>query len=150
MPAVTRVFRPALKAAQLMPVRPAGTVLTAATFSALPAYRLREWLEACERSLPDGRAGCVLVRAEFAPILSAPDQAIVLYLDPDGRVMGNHVLFVDGAIQTVRMIYDPRSDTWPVLDPSVLAQVLDGTFRVAPDGGQALWVGGHVLAPAGN
>lgn len=133
--------------AELMAVRPAGDSLTADAFEDLAHYRMTQWLDGCHRSLPDGRSGCVMVRGDFAPLRDVGPQGIVLYLDEQGQVRANHILFRPGAGLKVRDVYDPVSGLWPTLPGSAIGQVLDGAFDIRPSGGNALIIGGSVLVP---
>lgn len=133
--------------AQLMVVRPEGASLTAGTFEGLAFHRMTQWLDGCQRVLPDGRPGCVMVRGAFAPLIDAGAQGIVLYLDELHQVRANHVLLRPDAGLKVSEVYDPVSGLWPTLPESTIGSVLDGTFDIRPSGGNALFVEGSVLVP---
>ena len=137
----------AVELAALMAVRPEGAALAPEVFADLPSFRLDQWLEGCQRPLPDGRPGCVLVRGAFAPVGAAELQGIVLHLDAAGGARANFLLLREGAPPVVREVYDPVGDTWPVLPAEVVTEALEGGFEIRPSGGNALWIGGAVLEP---
>lgn len=133
--------------AEKMEVRPRDAKLNASTFADLPAYRMEQWLEGCERQLPDGRAGCVLIRGQFTPAAHAAGQGIVLYLTEDGHARANFTMLREGAPIVVREVFDPVADTWPTLAADVVAQALDGRFDIRPSSANALHIDGLVLVP---
>ncbi|MBE1283942.1 MAG: DUF4153 domain-containing protein [Rhodobacteraceae bacterium] len=126
----------------LMPQLPDGQAMTVADLRLLPDYRRTQWLDACERHLPDGRPGCALVHGEFLP--TGDRQAMVLFLDAYDRVRVTHLSLLGDEVM-VQDAYDLKGRTWPVLEPEVLMQVLDGSYALTPRGGQALSVGGQVI-----
>lgn len=142
-----RLPEAAAELARLMPVRPETAAALLADFAALPTINRDQWLAGCRRNLPDGRPGCVMVTGPFLPARDSDGQAIVLYLDDAGGVRGNHVLRRRSGELSVRVIYDPVDDTWPTLPADAIARALDGAFRIAPAGTQALWLGDAVLVP---
>lgn len=138
----------AAELADLLVLRPeTGDGLTIRDLAGVPVYWLKDWLAGCRRVVPDGRAGCVLVTAAFAPMQSVQAQGILLYSDDQGAVQASYVMRQgDGGIM-VREVYDPVQGEWPTLGEEVLIQALDGDFRVAPSGEQALFLGGLALVP---
>ncbi len=74
---------------RVMPVIPEGASDQAADILAgLQVWDVRDWTQACEQRLPDGRAACVLVVADFWPAWppgnpGAPE-AMFLSVTPDG------------------------------------------------------------------
>ena len=108
---------------------------------------MKQWLDGCNRVLPDGRAGCVLVRGAFAPLDHGAKQGVVLYLDAQGNTHADYVLLREGADISVRGVYDPVADRWPTLPGGTVALALDGAFEIRPTGGNALFIGGSVLMP---
>lgn len=137
----------AVQLAKLMVVRPEGPLLTADIFADLPPYRLTQWLEGCQRKLPDGRAGCVMIRGQFTPAADARAQGIVVYLTDSGRAQANFVMLRDDAAIVVRDVFDPVADTWPRFGEDIIAQALDGQFDIRPSNAKALHIGGLVLIP---
>ena len=137
----------AAELAALMALRPAGDPLSADAFAEVPAFRMQQWLEGCRRALPDGRAGCVLIRGRFLPVVDAADQGIVLYLDANGRARANHLLIGSDGGMAVREVFDPVADRWPTLEAETVARALDGGFEIRPSGGNALFIGDAVLVP---
>lgn len=131
----------------LMPVRPENVQVPPLLLAAAPPYRLQRWLEGCRRSLPDGRAGCVLVQGPFTPSADQREQGILLYLDAQGRGRADHLVLRPEGKVTVRDVFDPVANDWPDLPPAAVAQALDGGFRIAPSGSHALFLGGSTLAP---
>lgn len=138
----------AAELARLLPVRPEGAALDPAALGALPAINRDQWLKGCRDTLPGGRPGCVMVLGDFAPVPGAGVQGIVLFLDDAGRARGNHLMLRGGEDPSVRVIYDPVADTWPLLPADVIARAQDGDYAIAPSGGRALLIGDAVLVPA--
>ncbi|MDK3075212.1 DUF4153 domain-containing protein [Sedimentitalea sp. JM2-8] len=130
----------------MMPVRPEDAGISVERLQSVPMYLLDSWLKGCTETLPDGRAGCVLVKGAFVPAVPVTDQAIVVFLDPNGSVRANYVLWRDGEV-IVRGLFDPGSDTWPDLTASDIADLLDGAFDIRPSGANALFLNGATLAP---
>lgn len=106
---------------------------------------LRLWLDACGRTLPDGRPGCALVFGAFLPDQGGA-QAILLYRAPTG------------ALRSDAAILDPllgfqRLDTAELLPPGaaprdaagLIAAALDGGLQVAPARLNALSFGGDQI-----
>lgn len=133
--------------ARLMAVRPAGPALTPQDFAGLPFRRMTDWLNGCQQSLPDGRAGCVLVRGTYSQAFDADTQGIVLFLDSAGQARANFVMLRDGKDIKVKGVFDPVADRWPSLPASVVAQALDGVFEIRPSGTNALFIGDMALVP---
>lgn len=133
-----------------LPVRPAQAVgapnpLLDTLLRRASADELRDWLDSCGRSLPDGRPGCVLVFAPFLPDRDGP-QAILLFRAPTG------------ALRSLAAMIDPlrgylrlgTADLGPSASPpedaaSLLAAVLDGAAPVAPARINALTLGAHQI-----
>lgn len=131
--------------ADLMVVQPGGDRLPPASFAALDPYQLTRWLEACERRLPDGRAGCVMVRGAFSPEAAEGAEAMLLYLEETNLARANYVALSDGVIRDVRPVVDPKGGGWPALSPDALASVLDGVYDIRPSGANALWMEDAVI-----
>lgn len=137
--------------ARLMAVRPEGAALSADAFAGLAFFRMNQWLNGCNQSLPDGRPGCVLIRGQFKSVPGiAPgttSEAMVLYLDDQGQARANYVRFLpDGGI-VVKEVFDPVAGRWALLPGEALVQALDGGFDIRPSGINALHIGGAVLVP---
>lgn len=133
--------------ARLMAIRPQGATLPEGMFANLEYFRQSAWLDGCKRSLPDGRAGCVLVLGRFSLADPAYPQAMVLFLDDETRTRANHlVLQPDGDLR-VTDVFDPATGRWAILEAAVLAQAIDGTFDIRPSGINALFIGDAVLVP---
>ncbi len=131
----------------LMPVRPAGATMTLGRFLEVPDYGLDAWLQACNRALPDGRAGCVLVQGGFAPVVAEEDQAVVIYLDGDGQSRADHVVWLEEGASISTMVQSGTGD-WPALPDTAIADALDGRFDIRPSGQKALVLEGLELVPA--
>jgi hypothetical protein len=133
--------------AQIMPIRPKGNTLPEGMFDELPYYQQTSWLDGCARSLPDDRPGCVLVLGRFSLGNDTAQQAMVLYLDDDGKTRANHlVLRADGNLR-VNEVFDPATGRWAVFPGQVLTQALEGAFDIRPSGTNALFIGDAVLVP---
>lgn len=129
-----------------LPVRPDGETVALDRLIDIPAYRVDGWLQGCDRTLPDGRPGCVLVRGGLVPSQPAADQAVVLYLDADGQTRVDHVLWRDGTV-AVSAMFDAASGRWPALTREAISAALDGAFDIRPSGLQALFLDGAALVP---
>ncbi|MFT4959494.1 MAG: hypothetical protein ACI92Z_000569 [Paracoccaceae bacterium] len=132
----------------LLPVRPKTHILAPDAFVELPLYRVNQWLKGCQRPLPDGRAGCVLIIGEFTPGAVPGSQAMLLYNDENAKSRTHFVVLSDGKISDVREVLDPVGNTWPVLPQEAITQALEGQFKVLPRQGSALHLGDQVLVPA--
>ncbi|MBI1219734.1 MAG: DUF4153 domain-containing protein [Rhodobacteraceae bacterium] len=131
----------------LRPAQPAGTpdpLLDALLGRANPGD-LRAWLDACGRSLPDGRPGCVLVSGSFLPDRGGP-QAILLYRAPTGALRADAAI-IDPLLGYVRLdTADLGTPATPPEDAAeVLAAVLDGAAPLAPARINALTIGAHQI-----
>lgn len=135
------------KLAALMPVLPDGQGMEAEDLEKVPLHWIEPWLDGCERSLPDGRAGCVMVLGEFAPIAEAR-QAMVVYLTDPDEAKVSYLLQMPGATPVIRQAFDPAQRTWPVLRADDLAAILDGTYQIGPTGQNALILNNKILAPS--
>jgi hypothetical protein len=130
-----------------MPIRPQGATLPEGMFGDLEYFQQSTWLDGCRRTLPDGRAGCVLVLGRFSLANAANPQAMVLFLDDEGRTRASHlVLQPDGDLR-VNEVFDPATGRWAVLNGAILAQAIDGAFDIRPSGVNALFIGDAVLVP---
>lgn len=132
----------------MLPTRPDVFALASDAFVDLPLYRINQWLEGCKRTLPDGRAGCVLILGEFTPDAEPNSEAMLLYSDENDQGRAHFVDLIDGKIADVKEVFDPVAKTWVKLPTTAIAQALDGKFDVLPRQGSALHVGGQVLEPA--
>lgn len=125
--------------ALLLPVRPQGASLPAEVLATAPHYQLSQWLEACRRSLPDRRPGCVLIMGAFKP--GAQVQGMLLYLNEAGRTRAEYL----------RQMENGDIGFWSVsqraLPGDLVARALDGTYEIRPSGAQALFIGDAVLEP---
>ncbi|UWR61586.1 DUF4153 domain-containing protein [Phaeobacter inhibens] len=97
---------------ELLPVRPAGALVTADDFRGLKRYQLLRWIRGCKQLLPDGNAGCVLIRgalgatsdetADFALLFfregrdGAQLESLALRFGPDGADMLGRVILERG------------------------------------------------------
>lgn len=144
---VTRADRPERldRLAASLPIRPEGATLGRAALDGLDEYFVDRILQACDRSLPDGRPGCVLVRDAFFPNETDP-QGILLLLGEDGSVTAQYVAF-DSGQPRVRSLFDVEANVWPQVDREDLIRVLDGDFTVGPSSLRALTIGGKEIIP---
>ncbi|WP_370282555.1 hypothetical protein [Pseudooceanicola sp.] len=144
---VTRADRPERldRLAASLPIRPEGATLGRAALDGLDEYFVDRILQACDRSLPDGRPGCVLVRDAFFPNETDP-QGILLLLEEDGSVTAQYVAF-DSGQPRVRSLFDVEANVWPQVDREDLIRVLDGDFTVGPSSLRALTIGGKEIIP---
>jgi hypothetical protein len=132
----------------VLPTRPATFSLASDAFVNLPLYRINQWLDGCERALPDGRAGCVLILGEFTPGAVPLSEAMLLYNDEDDHSRVQFVTLSNDKITGVKDVFDPVAKTWAQLPAEAIAQALDGKFKFQPRQGSALHVSGQVLEPA--
>ncbi|MGR3583652.1 MAG: hypothetical protein ACU0B8_05300, partial [Pseudooceanicola nanhaiensis] len=144
---VTRADRPERldRLAASLPIRPEGATLGRAALDGLDEYFVDRILQACDRSLPDGRPGCVLVRDAFFPNETDP-QGILLLLEEDGSVTAQYVAF-DSGQPRVRSLFDVEANVWPQVDREDLIRVLDGDFTVGPSSLRALTIGDKEIIP---
>lgn len=132
----------------LLPTRPESFSLGTDAFVDLQLDRVNQWLDGCQRTLPDGRAGCVLILGEFTPGAVPESEAMLLYTGQNNQGQAHFVALNEGKIFEVKQVFDPVSNTWARFPTDAIAKVLDGGFKVQPRQGSALHVGGQVLEPA--
>lgn len=128
-----------------LPVRPGAETIAPELLEGLEDHGLDRWQAACDRTLPDGRPGCVLVRGDFFPNEADP-QGIVLLLEDSGDVTAQYVAFDSGQVR-IRALFDVTAHSWARLDRQDLLRVLDGEFGIGPSGVQALELGGRRIIP---
>jgi hypothetical protein len=139
---------------RVMPVVPTTAADQApALVAGLQAWEVREWQAGCERRLPDGRAACVLVLADFWPDWPPQDptapEALFLHLAPEGwlvrtaltrmrddagwdrraAVPGDGDTFDDGAAAVAAML-----DGGPLMEqvPQFRLRLGEGTLAIHP------------------
>ncbi len=86
--------------AAVMPVQPdtpQAQDLRAKIFAQVAEYDLQRWQAACDAHLPAGGPGCVLVVADFLPLLPG-DEAMLLARDPDGSMVTEGLALTDGVL----------------------------------------------------
>lgn len=132
----------------LLPTRPESFSLGTDAFVDLQLDRVNQWLDGCQRTLPDGRAGCVLILGEFTPGAAPESEAMLLYTGQNNQGQAHFVALNEGKIFEVKQVFDPVSNTWARFPTDAIAKALDGGFKVQPRQGSALHVGGQVLEPA--
>jgi len=133
--------------AERVPVRPADHPLHESAFDEVPPFRLNQWREGCDRTLPDGRAGCVLVLGAFLPNIAPDAQGIMVFRTNEDRSTAHFVQLRDGRIILVKEVFDIAGAKWPELPGSAVGDVLDGGFSVRSSGLQALIIGNTALVP---
>lgn len=133
---------------EALQMRPETRVLKPDAFTDMQLYRIEQWLEGCQRTLPDGRAGCVFVWGEFSPGAAVGSEAMLIYRDDDTHIRAYFFALKDGKITEASDVYDPVAGRWPSLPTNAIAQVLDGKFEILPRRGSALNIGDLVLVPA--
>ncbi|MCE8545630.1 DUF4153 domain-containing protein [Ruegeria pomeroyi] len=130
-----------------MQVRPKEEGLSEADLDGVPQHQLQIWRDGCARPLPDGRAGCVLIRGALSPVVSAENQAIVLYLDELGLVRATHLRRNTAGDLFLRPAGDPRKGDDLAAEQALLMRALDGDFSIVPSGQRALDIGGSLISP---
>lgn len=133
--------------ARLMTVRPESAAMPAEMFAQLPFYQMSQWLNGCNRSLPDGRPGCVFIQGDFSRHKDVGTQGMVLYLDDQGRTRANHLRILANGDVEVTDVFDPVAGRWAILPATAIEQALDGSFDIRPSGTNALFIGDAVLVP---
>ncbi|MFV1594230.1 DUF4153 domain-containing protein [Phaeobacter sp. JH20_36] len=123
---------------EVMPVQPAGAAPTPEDFRGLRRYQLVRWIRGCKQLLPDGAAGCVLVRGPLGVSAdAADDQALLLFREgrngaqleslalrfgPDGAEMLGSVLLGEAA----------RTEQTIAQVEALLAAAQAGRFEISP------------------
>ncbi|WP_405107013.1 hypothetical protein L0Z65_09275 [Phaeobacter sp. BS52] len=98
---------------ELLPVQPAGATVTADDFRGLKRFQLLRWIRGCKRLLPDGSAGCVLIRGALG-VTSDEAAELALLLFREGR---------DGAqLETLALRFGP--DGADMLDRIILDRII--------------------------
>lgn len=134
------------KLAALLPLRPEGTELPAKALEGLSDWHLREALDACRRSFDDGRPGCVYLEVTFNPARQGR-QGVLLLRQSDNRASAWGTLIGDSGMERTGELMDLAQDRWPRLDASIITQIMDGAYSIAPAGLNALNIGGMSLFP---
>ena len=126
-----------------MPVQPSGAVLTVELLLELPDFRRTQWLDGCARQTPEGGPGCVMLNGPYLPVNGT--QAMVLFLDVQGRARAHHLwIDSDGDIR-VQDAHAAGRSSWPDLPASAIAAAQAGQFELRPREGVALHISGQVL-----
>lgn len=123
---------------------PQGSVLPLDAVTTLADFRLKDWVQTCER---DHQPGCVLLQGDFdtrnenqegvmfLPATGGEYEALSVWIDADGD------LVVGGYLR------DPAYGGSVRLQPEDVQRVLDGDFRIGPSSRNALWLGDRELNP---
>lgn len=137
----------AQRLAEIMPVLPQGAALEADDLRGLTDFDLRRWLAGCNRSLIDGRPGCVLVRGDFSPSLSADQQGIVVFLNRNDGVSASFLKQSSEGVPASGFVFDAMSGTEVELSMAQFLDLISGQFNIGPSGIQGLHIDGRVLSP---
>lgn len=123
---------------------PAGAKLDPEVVMTLADYRLKDWVESCER---DAVPGCVLLQGDFntrtealegvmfLPTIGGEYEVVSVWIDDDGD------LVVGGYLR------DPAYGGSVRLQAEDVQRVLDGDYRIGPSSNNALWLGERELNP---
>ena len=117
----------------LLPVQPAttGDLLDRILLSA-PAPRIKDWLDACARALPDGKPGCALVHGAFLPDLVG-EQAVLATMNADGYLDFDGFAVPDsGAVRALSVSTLRLSDQAARPAGDVLAAMQSGALTPTP------------------
>ncbi len=92
----------AAKAAELvalLPLQPSSATGTRDTLlAAMQDYEISTWIDACKRTQPDGKAGCVMAVADLLPTLPG-EEAVVILAESDDYFQVNGLYFMaDGTL----------------------------------------------------
>ena len=141
----------------IVPVRPepAGgghSALLDALIARTDTAELRDLLDACHRSLPDGAPGCVFLAEVFLPDAIGP-QGLLLYRAPSGALRSEAVIRdpIRGLIRADTTDLAP-SGSQPIDAAALIAQAQPGPVSMAPARMNAMEFDGHqiVILPAGQ
>lgn len=137
----------AQRLAEIMPVLPGGAKLEADDLRGLTDFDLRRWLAGCNRSLVDGRPGCVFVRGAFSPALATDQQGMVVFLNRNDGVSASFVRQTPEGVPASGFVFDAMTGTEVELSMAQFLDLLAGQYEIAPSGIQALHLGGRALSP---
>ncbi|MDE3028907.1 MAG: DUF4153 domain-containing protein [Paracoccaceae bacterium] len=121
------------KLRKLLPVQPTttGELLDRILLGA-PAPRIKDWLDACARTLPDGKPGCALVHGTFLPDL-AGEQAVLATMNADGYLDFDGFAIPDtGAVRVLSVSTLRLSDQAAQPAGEVLAAMQSGALTPTP------------------
>ncbi len=123
---------------------PADKVLNPDVVATLPDFRLKDWVNACER---ETEPGCVLLQDNFNTRTEHPEG--VLFLPSTGGDYEALSVWIDdeGDFVVGGYLVDKARGGKVRLKPADVQRVLDGDFRVAPSSHNALWLGDRELNP---
>ena len=114
--------------AALMPLQPpTATGTRDSLLAALEDYDVGLWTEACQRKLPDGRAGCVMVVADLLP-LRPGEEAMVILNQSEGYVPVLGVYLGDSGALQQRSAVGPDGQ----VPDGTEALALLGAYQAAP------------------
>ncbi|WP_343079699.1 DUF4153 domain-containing protein [Ostreiculturibacter nitratireducens] len=114
----------------LLTVRPEGAQPPEGTFDGIQPYQLREWIAGCQRTDAQGRAGCVLVVADFLP--GQPGEEAMLFFRTAGRSVGTAEMAVRQA-NAVRFVRENRANGVPALGAEeFFDRLYSGDFVIGP------------------
>lgn len=132
--------------AAAVPLRPEDQVLPQGAFAGLAPFYQRQALEACRRTLGDGRPGCVLVMARFNSHLDLP-QGVMLLRAGEARIIAHAVELRAGRLRRTGGLRDVTTGLSASLTTEAIARALEGDFRVRPAGLNMIELGGKGLVP---
>jgi len=141
-----RAARAARLAARL-PVLPAGETVPAEAWARLDRFSLDRVIEGCDRALPDGRPGCLLIVARFDPT-RRERQGLLFYRTGTGLVTGDSVIELQGHMALTHGVRDLVRRHAAQLTPEDLMRLADGGYAVAPSAMNVLVLDDRVFAPA--
>ena len=132
--------------ARVLPLRPVDASLPRGALAGLAPFYQRQALDACRRTLPDGRPGCVLVMAQFNPADPAR-QGVLLLRAGKGRVIAHGVELHAGRLRRNGGMRELASGRAARLDESAIARALDGAYSMRPAGIRMMDLGDVGLVP---
>ncbi len=129
-----------------VPLRPVGSSLPRGALDGLDADERQKIHEACKRRVTGGHPGCVIVIAAFEPA-EGTDRAIGLFATADEGARLVAYRIHEGRLFQQGYPRDILTGSYPYVSKDVIADILNGQFRLAPAPRTVLEVGGMQLFP---
>jgi len=129
----------------IVPLRPLGAELPLGALESLPDHERRMIHEACARLLSDGQPGCVIVMADFHPLVEA-QQAIGLFLTEEDTVRSMGLWLRGSELYRTGRVDNIGSGVSRI-NADTISDVLTGEFQISPVPRNVLDVGGLKLIP---
>lgn len=135
-----------LSLAARVPVLPEGAALHDGALDLLRPADRRLVADACQRRLPGGHPGCLIVLGRFEP-LAEVEQAIGLFLTEGDRGRAMAFAIRDGRLYRTGNVAELGAGRPVQVSPQMMVDLFEGRFEIRPAPRNVLDVGGMQLFP---